>query len=59
VNFNDVCQRGPDVFGFSASDKSGFGTLSLRDALLAFSRPVLVQGLDAVVLDAFRSVSPT
>ena len=38
--------------------KSGFGTLSLRDALLAFSRPVLVQGLDAAVLDAFRSVSP-
>lgn len=58
VNFNDVCQRGPDVFGFSASDKSGFGTLSLRDALLAFSRPVLVQGLDAGVLDAFRSAAP-
>jgi len=55
VNHNDVCQRGPDVFGFSASDKSGFGTLSLRDALLAFSRPVLVQGLDAAVLDEFRS----
>jgi glyceraldehyde-3-phosphate dehydrogenase (NADP+) len=55
VNHNDVCQRGPDVFGFSASDKSGFGTLSLRDALLAFSRPVLIQGLDAAVLDGFRS----
>ncbi len=57
VNFNDVCQRGPDVFGFSASDKSGFGTLSLRDALLAFSRPVLVQSLDAGVLDTFRATS--
>lgn len=55
VNLNDVCQRGPDVFGFSATDKSGFGTLSLREALLAFSRPVLLQALDAEALDAFRA----
>lgn len=52
VNYNDVCQRGPDSFGFTATDKSGFGTLSLREALLAFSRPVLVQSPDAAVLDA-------
>ena len=30
VNLNDVCQRGPDSFGFSAADKSGFGTLFRR-----------------------------
>ncbi len=50
VNLNDVCQRGPDSFGFTATDKSGFGVLSLRDALLTFSRPVLVQALDAEAL---------
>ncbi len=55
VNVNDVCQRGPDSFGFSAADKSGFGTLSLKEALLSFSRPVLVQAQDQAVLDAFLS----
>lgn len=52
VNYNDVCQRGPDSFGFTATDKSGFGTLSLREAMLAFSRPVLLQSPDAKALDA-------
>lgn len=51
VNYNDVCQRGPDSFGFTATDKSGFGTLSLREALLAFSRPVLLQSPEAAALD--------
>ncbi|GMU59720.1 MAG: hypothetical protein AMXMBFR34_14830 [Myxococcaceae bacterium] len=51
MNYNDVCQRGPDSFGFTATDKSGFGTLSLREALLSFSRPVLVQSPDAAALD--------
>jgi len=55
VNVNDVCQRGPDSFGFSAADKSGFGTLSLKEALLSFSRPVLVQAQEQGVLDAFLS----
>lgn len=55
VNLNDVCQRGPDSFGFSAADKSGFGTLSLKEALLSFSRPVLVQAQEQTVLDAFLS----
>ena len=55
VNVNDVCQRGPDSFGFSATDKSGFGTLSLREALLAFSRPVLLQARDADALDVFAA----
>jgi glyceraldehyde-3-phosphate dehydrogenase (NADP+) len=53
VNVNDVCQRGPDSFGFTATDKSGFGTLSLTEALLSFSRPALVQARDEEVLDAF------
>lgn len=53
VNVNDVCQRGPDSFGFTATDKSGFGTLSLTEALLSFSRPALVQARDEDALDAF------
>lgn len=55
VNVNDVCQRGPDAFGFTATDKSGFGTLSLRDALLTFSRPVLIQSPDPISLDRCAS----
>ncbi len=51
VNLNDVCQRGPDSFGFTATDKSGFGVLSLGAALLTFSRPVLVQSTDPVLLE--------
>lgn len=50
VNLNDVCQRGPDSFGFTATDKSGFGVLSLRDALLTFSRPALIQSPDPAAL---------
>jgi len=46
ININDVCQRGPDTFGFTAADKSGFGTLSIRNALLAFSRSVILQSPD-------------
>jgi glyceraldehyde-3-phosphate dehydrogenase (NADP+) len=43
INLDDVCQRGPDTFGFTAADKSGFGTLSIREALKSFSRSVIVQ----------------
>jgi glyceraldehyde-3-phosphate dehydrogenase (NADP+) len=50
VNLNDVCQRGPDSFGFTATDKSGFGTLSLRDALLSLSRPLTLQCPDEAAL---------
>lgn len=46
VNLDDVCQRGPDTFGFTAADKSGFGTLSIRSALLSFSRAVILQSPD-------------
>ena len=34
---------GPDPFGFTAADKSGFGTLSIEAALRSFSRTVIVQ----------------
>lgn len=43
INLDDVCQRGPDTFGFTAADKSGFGTLSIEAALRSFSRTVIVQ----------------
>jgi glyceraldehyde-3-phosphate dehydrogenase (NADP+) len=56
ININDKCQRGPDSFGFTATDKSGFGILSLRDALYTFSRPVLVQSTDP---DIVATVSAT
>ena len=51
INLDDVCQRGPDTFGFTAADKSGFGTLSIRNALLAFSRNVIVQSPDRAAVD--------
>jgi glyceraldehyde-3-phosphate dehydrogenase (NADP+) len=54
VNLDDVCQRGPDSFGFTATDKSGFGVLSLRDALMTFSRPALIQSPDPTWLQALR-----
>jgi len=47
INLDDVCQRGPDTFGFTAADKSGFGTLSIDAALRSFSRAVIVQSPDA------------
>jgi glyceraldehyde-3-phosphate dehydrogenase (NADP+) len=50
VNINDICQRGPDSFGFTATDKSGCGMLSLKDALLTFSRPVLIQSPSTTAL---------
>jgi glyceraldehyde-3-phosphate dehydrogenase (NADP+) len=50
VNVNDVCQRSPDSFGFTATDKSGFGTLSLRAALQAFSRVAILQSPDPSAL---------
>jgi glyceraldehyde-3-phosphate dehydrogenase (NADP+) len=51
ININDICQRGPDSFGFTATDKSGFGILSLRGALTTFSRPVLIQAIDKSALN--------
>jgi aldehyde dehydrogenase (NAD+) len=37
VNLNTQCQRGPDAFPFAGRKDSAEGTLSVRDALRAFS----------------------
>lgn len=37
VNINSQCQRGPDVFPFAGRKDSAEGTLSISDALRAFS----------------------
>jgi glyceraldehyde-3-phosphate dehydrogenase (NADP+) len=37
VNLNCQCQRGPDVFPFAGRKDSAEGTLSVTDALRAFS----------------------
>jgi len=37
VNINCQCQRGPDVFPFAGRKDSAEGTLSVSDALRAFS----------------------
>ncbi len=50
INLDDVCQRGPDTFGFTAADKSGFGTLSIEAALRSFTRTVIVQSPDPAAI---------
>lgn len=42
VNINCQCQRGPDVFPFTGRKDSAEGTLSVVDALRAFSIRSLV-----------------
>ncbi|MDI6604289.1 MAG: NADP-dependent glyceraldehyde-3-phosphate dehydrogenase [Thermoanaerobacteraceae bacterium] len=42
VNINSQCQRGPDVFPFTGRKDSAEGTLSVSDALRAFSIRTLV-----------------
>lgn len=42
VNINSQCQRGPDVFPFTGRKDSAEGTLSISDALRAFSIRTLV-----------------
>jgi glyceraldehyde-3-phosphate dehydrogenase (NADP+) len=42
VNINSQCQRGPDVFPFNGRKDSAEGTLSVFDALRAFSIRTLV-----------------
>lgn len=60
VNINCQCQRGPDVFPFAGRKDSAEGTLSVTDALRAFSIRSMVaakqtesskQLLDAIVSD--------
>ena len=42
VNVNSQCQRGPDIFPFTGRKDSAVGTLSVSDALRAFSIRALV-----------------
>ncbi|MCR6640332.1 MAG: NADP-dependent glyceraldehyde-3-phosphate dehydrogenase [Sporocytophaga sp.] len=42
VNINSQCQRGPDVFPFNGRKDSAEGTLSVEDALRAFSIRTIV-----------------
>jgi glyceraldehyde-3-phosphate dehydrogenase (NADP+) len=42
VNINSQCQRGPDLFPFTGRKDSAVGTLSVSDALRAFSIRTLV-----------------
>jgi len=42
VNINSQCQRGPDVFPFTGRKDSAEGTLSVHDALRAFSIRTMV-----------------
>ncbi|MEM6869480.1 MAG: aldehyde dehydrogenase family protein, partial [Cyanobacteria bacterium P01_C01_bin.121] len=46
VNLNSQCQRGPDTFPFSGRKDSAVGTLSVSDALRAFSIRTLVAAKD-------------
>lgn len=46
VNINSQCQRGPDTFPFTGRKDSAEGTLSVHDALRAFSIRTLVAAKD-------------
>lgn len=49
ININAQCQRGPDVFPFNGRKDSAEGTLSVADALRAFSIRVLIATKDNVL----------
>lgn len=46
VNINSLCQRGPDTFPFAGRKDSGEGTLSVIDALRAFSIRTIIATRD-------------
>jgi len=59
LNINSQCQRGPDTFPFTGRKDSAEGTLSVTDALRAFSIRTLVaaKGMDvnrALITDIVR-----
>ena len=49
ININAQCQRGPDVFPFNGRKDSAEGTLSVNDALRAFSIRILISTKDNAV----------
>ncbi|MDX2271611.1 MAG: NADP-dependent glyceraldehyde-3-phosphate dehydrogenase [Cyanobacteriota bacterium] len=48
VNINSQCQRGPDTFPFNGRKDSAEGTLSVSDALRAFSMRTIVAAKDGL-----------
>lgn len=48
ININAQCQRGPDAFPFNGRKDSAEGTLSVYDALRAFSIRILISTKDTV-----------
>lgn len=46
ININAQCQRGPDVYPFNGRKDSAEGTLSVSDALRAFSIRILISTKD-------------
>jgi len=55
VNINSQCQRGPDIFPFTGRKDSAVGTLSVSDALRAFSIRTLVATKDQAANKALIS----
>ena len=49
INLNAQCQRGPDVYPFTGRKNSAEGTLSVTDALRAFSIRSMVATPDQAV----------
>ncbi len=58
ININAACQRGPDVFPFTGRKNSAEGTLSVSDALRAFSLRTMVatSSTPGEGRDAFRGI---
>lgn len=56
ININAQCQRGPDVYPFNGRKDSAEGTLSVSDALRAFSIRILISTKDN---DANKSIVQT
>jgi pyruvate kinase len=50
VNINAPCQRGPDSFGFTATEKSGSGTLSIDKALESLSRVSIISSQESAAI---------
>jgi len=49
ININSQCSRGPDVFPFSGRRSSAMGTMSVTEALRAFSVETIIAFPDCVV----------
>ena len=48
VNLNSSCQRGPDIYPFTGRKNSAVSTLSVHDALRAFSIRTFVASKDNI-----------